>query len=191
MKLFKLTGVIPTLALVASLGMSAATSASAIGINPAGSGSFIYQLDNGNKLGLVGLQALTSESVTLGDLEGAVNSGSVFGWYFADPQSSDYGTPADRRGAWNGTPTEFTEFFDNTLSFSPPNENNLFDALWVEYTGTVVFNNGSGGTNTLSAGDATLSGDPLAPVPLPAAGWLLLAGLGGLGLAGRRKRKAA
>ena len=31
----------------------------------------------------------------------------------------------------------------------------------------------------------------VAPIPLPAAGWLLIAAVGGLGLASRRARKAA
>lgn len=41
-----------------------------------------------------------------------------------------------------------------------------------------------------AAASAISASESIAPVPLPAAGWLLLAGLGGLGLFGRRRRGA-
>lgn len=180
-------------------GMFIATSASAIGVNPAGGGGqkWIYDLNNGNRLGLVGVQALSNASVGLADLNGAVNAGTALNWYFADTQTTDYGTPASFHGQWTGTPAEFTPFFDTTIavlssgSFAG-NNGKLFDALWVEWGGgNLTFSNGTGGTNGFGAGDAaTLQGDPLAPVPVPAALPLLLAGLGAL-VAVKRRRKAA
>lgn len=61
------------------------------------------------------------------------------------------------------------------LGSSNPDEIGYFDDVRVSGT----------------SADATYDFEKTTPIPLPAAGWLLLAGLGGLGLAGRRKRKAA
>lgn len=41
-----------------------------------------------------------------------------------------------------------------------------------------------------TSADATYDFQVAAPIPLPAAGWLLLSALGGLGLVARRRRKA-
>ncbi|MFO8126428.1 VPLPA-CTERM sorting domain-containing protein [Yoonia sp.] len=49
----------------------------------------------------------------------------------------------------------------------------------------------TGNDNNPDLSNITLLGtDDLSPIPLPAAGWLLLMGLGGLGIASRRKSKA-
>ena len=50
--------------------------------------------------------------------------------------------------------------------------------------------NGPGGSGNGSGGDENcdpISPDPISPVPLPAAGWLMIAGLGGLAALGRRR----
>ncbi|WP_209424876.1 VPLPA-CTERM sorting domain-containing protein [Pararhodobacter sp. SW119] len=59
----------------------------------------------------------------------------------------------------------------------------------------LLFNSSS--SNIVFAGSATFGGSQtrgeftaLAPIPLPAAGWLLLAAFGGLGVAARRKARA-
>lgn len=49
---------------------------------------------------------------------------------------------------------------------------------------------GGGGATWFTAGQATVPGGPTnpSPVPLPAAGWMLIAGLGGLAAMGRRRK---
>lgn len=61
---------------------------------------------------------------------------------------------------------------------------------WLELgRGSVVL---QGGAFNTTAGGSILAGvapaDPMAPVPLPAAGWMLLAGIGGLAAVKRRKK---
>jgi len=71
---------------------------------------------------------------------------------------------------------------------------------WVSATYTIVIDGtyslGFGVTNFvdtafdtgLAVAGANIGGTPISPIPLPAAGWLLLAGLGGLGVLRRRRR---
>ncbi|MEM7470855.1 MAG: VPLPA-CTERM sorting domain-containing protein [Pseudomonadota bacterium] len=64
-------------------------------------------------------------------------------------------------------------------------------SMWFDWTasGTATSPNASKYTfNTSGGTSATDINIDLAPVPLPAAGWLLLAGLGGMGYMGRRKK---
>jgi hypothetical protein len=65
-------------------------------------------------------------------------------------------------------------------------------ALGAEDTAGAAFGLLKAGGLLLSgaAASAITASESIAPVPLPAAGWLLLAGLGGLGLFGRRRQNA-
>ena len=63
------------------------------------------------------------------------------------------------------------------------------NVLEIDYSGTV--SDGAFGFYNFSQPGAVYSLDAVAPIPLPAAGWLLLSAFGGLGLMARRRRKAA
>jgi hypothetical protein len=57
------------------------------------------------------------------------------------------------------------------------------DGQWLQVVGGIMGDgNGFGNLDNLSADAAP------PPVPLPAAAWLLLSGLGGLGILGRRRK---
>jgi hypothetical protein len=114
-------------------------------------------------------------------------------------------------------PVKVTAF---TLTFNSPNAANLNGSTWTftapdgSITGPVNFVAGPLGTgfvasaaiptflvavgedftiafNLISPGTSGSFSFTVAPVPLPAAGWMLLAALGGLGVAARRQRAAA
>lgn len=61
------------------------------------------------------------------------------------------------------------------------------------YTATLVSSStgGSGSGNTAEFVIASMSSTPFNVIPLPAAGWMLLAGVGGIAAVSRRKKKAA
>lgn len=164
-------------ALAFSTCISLATSASAlvIGLNPASPlGGF--NLGGGEYATLVGVQSgssLVGESITSADLFGAINSGTVLGFYY---------------GAGNAASAQF----DNISLFAPfvsanviagaGNTGRIWDSLYAVHTGTVVFKNGSGGTTTMTTGGTRIDRDPFSPSSVPDGGASI--GLFGIALAG-------
>lgn len=145
-----------------------------------------YQLGNGNVLTLFGFDNREGQAPGAGDW--AINS-------LADI-ASVFGSGSSRIvAAYNGSTPAFggSEFDPFPYSQTVVDEARLVDALWLEWdggSGLQIFKPG-GGTSAVGLTDAGLrDGDPLAPIPLPAAGWLMIAGLGGL-FAVSRRRKAA
>ncbi len=172
--------------MVVAAGMAtSANAASIIGFQVEGGGTpQVFQLGNGNFLGLWGFdnrEGLNpgASAVTIGsaaDITGGFTSGagSIVNYY--------NGANPINAGA--------SEFDALAFGFDVADNDRLFDSVWVEWTGgMLVYGNPSGGTNTMSA-NATLDGDPLAPIPLPATVWMLVAGLGGLFAVRRRRRTA-
>ena len=123
----------------------------------------VFQLDNGNRLGLWGFDNRGNESaITFNESElmSGFVSGSPLGFLDAD----------------------FDPFtFPATVEADTRN----FDAIWVEWAGGNLVYNFEGNTRTMGDG-VTLEGDPTA-VPTPAMAGLL--GLGLLGIAAMRRRR--
>ena len=142
----------------------------------------VFALGNGNFLGLWGFDNRGNENELViaseNDLRDGFTSGTVVGFY--------NGSTAVNGGAQEFAPIDY--------SFTVAADTRLFDSLWVEWTGGFLVYNFEGQTRTMDSGTITRQGDPFAPtgvIPLPAAGWLLLGGLAGLGVIARRKRAAA
>jgi hypothetical protein len=172
-------------AFAAVFGASSVSAASIVGFVVEGGGTQqVYALDNGNFLGLWGFDnreganpgagpvtIVSADDITAGFTAGA---GSIVGYY-------NGATPINA-GA--------LEFDALTYSFTIEDNARLWDSVWVEWTGGLLtYQQPSNGTATMNSSNITRDGDPFAPapVPLPAAGFLLLGALGGLGLAKRRK----
>ncbi len=143
-----------------------------------GGSPVVYDVGGGNRLGLVGLvDADINDTLSLSTLFGLVDSGTLINWYSGktDNLSGDGG--------------EFSRIVgDLTVdSLDRGSDGRVFNAFYVEFRGTapLVFE----GTATLG-NRVTEDGNPLAPVPLPAAGWMLLAGIGGLAAVARRRKPA-
>ncbi|MEM8822354.1 MAG: VPLPA-CTERM sorting domain-containing protein [Pseudomonadota bacterium] len=153
----------------------------------------VYQLNNGNYLGLWGFDTrdrknrrtglisreFTGGMITTADIAAGFGGSAsrIVGYYFG-------GDSALNNGA--------SEFDVIRGSLQLDAEARYFNSLWIEWTGGTLSFRSISGTRTLGINNATiLPGDPLAvsSVPLPAAGWMLLAGLGGL-VALKRRRKA-
>ena len=165
-----------------------AASAASWNLVVAGAGTpQMYNLDNGNVLGLFGVvDAQVGDVITLDEINtgGELTGATILNAYYGDPIGD---------GAWQGAPTAFTalpstggviEAMFNATSTS------LHDSLWLEWAGgTLVLkrNNGNPHSNFTIGSANVLPGDPLAPVPLPAAAWMLLAGIGGLVTLARRR----
>jgi hypothetical protein len=148
----------------------------------------VYQLTNGNFLGLwgfdnrnpnVGAVTLNSAADILSGFRG--NTDRIVGFY-------------NGRTVVNAGRSEFDPIL---WGFTIADEARLSASLWIEWTrGALVFQGPVGGTRNMQP-NATLPGDPLAaraaavtPVPVPGALPLFLAGLGVMGLIARLRRRA-
>ncbi|WP_299782700.1 VPLPA-CTERM sorting domain-containing protein [uncultured Roseobacter sp.] len=138
-----------------------------------------------------------------GNSTGAASPIAAAGWISgAEVQGSN---PDGASGQGDGNLSLAISILDNTWTILNPNNyekvglsvkhGNGFAFynldLTKALTGTwfTYDNANSGAGNAFSHINAWYMGDPVSPVPLPAAGWMLIAGLGGLG-AMRRFRKS-
>lgn len=162
----------------------AASAASIVGLQVEGGGfPNVYHLENGNWLGLWGFDNRDRSGFNAVDV--TINSASDLVGGF----TSGGGNIVNFFNGTNPINGGASEFDELTFGFDVAEGKRLFDSLWIEWTGgTLVYENPWGGTNTMGS-KATLEGDPFAdtaPVPLPAAAWMLMAAVGGLGIASRR-----
>ena len=183
---FELKGKITGLVFGAVAAFSVATGANAaaiIGLQVEGGGTQqVHALDNGNFLGLWGIDNREGANPGAGsvlindasDLVGGFTSGAgnIVAFY--------NGINPINAGADELDPLLF--------SFTVDDDARLFDSLWIEWTGgNLVYQQPSGGTTTMNSSNVTLDGDPF-PSEIPAPATLLLLGIGLAGL-GLRRRK--
>ena len=165
--------------------------AAVVGLQAEGGGGpqSIYQLTNGNFLGLWGFDNRDNPNV------GAVTLNSA-----ADILSGFRGNTNRIVGFYNGRTVVNpgrSEFDPIVWGFTIGDEGRLSDSLWIEWTGGgLVFKGPVGGTRNMQP-NATLAGDPfltsasaVTPMPVPGALPLFLAGLGVMGLIARFRRRA-
>ncbi len=184
--LVKFTAILAALAL--TVGLSAPATAAVIGLRVEGGGTQqVYQLSNGNFLGLWGFDNREIANPGKGDVTISAASQIIAGFSGGASRIVAFynGATPVNPGAKEFDPLDF--------GFTIADNARLFNSLWIEWkSGTLVYRQPAGGTTSMAA-RATRDGDPFAitPVPVPAALPLLLAGVGALALVARRRKTAA
>jgi len=195
MKMLKLARMIPALALGLVMGVGAANVTNAAPITSFSSitnaGVFTLSAEQSGLLGeptadRIGLLRITEGST--GDTFDSdsifasvtSNSGAIIGLLNGSAVGLSYtGNTFDSLG-------ETTLLQDFTITDRFDFDPGIY-MLFNSDSGNIVF----AGSSTFNGGQTRGDFEGLAPIPLPAAGWLLLTAFGGLGLAARRRRKAA
>ena len=173
------------IAVVATL--AAPASASVIGLQAERINGLpqVYELDNGNFLGLWRFNNRERINPGAGDvtissaeeiLEGFIRGRDRIVAFYNGETPVNPGVPEFTAIVWGFT------IADNAL---------VRRSLWIEWTGGVIrYEQPNGRMSGMNSRRITRDGDPLSVVPTPAALPLLLVGLGALGLATRRRRTA-
>jgi hypothetical protein len=146
----------------ALIGASHASAALVIGLNPS-SPLGGYDLGGGQFASLLGIQSpesLVGQTIALSNLNAAIQSGVVSGFYFAAGSTAS---------ANFGPVIPFTPFVSAFVQAAPSglNPTKVWDSLYAVHSDTVVFSNGSGGTTTLSTGGTRIVDDPFTTTSLP------------------------
>lgn len=179
-------------AVMAVSGVSSAMAAPlSIALKPADPAQ-VYELNSGNFLGLWGIEDGSYGFDTFTGPESTQNlidtfttgSANIVGLYYATPPFS---------GKWVGDPDPFTAFGTMFQVQESNGSSQLTDSFWVEWTGGTLgwagLNGQTGNNESFSmAASATLDGDPLAAVPLPASALFLLSALSGVQVMRRRRK---
>jgi hypothetical protein len=174
------------IAFAVAAALAAPAGASVIGLQVDRSeGRQVYALDNGNFLGLWRF----NNRERINPSAGAVTISS------AEDILAGFFRGRDRIvGFYNGaTPVNpgAAEFSPIVFGFTIDDNALLPQSLWIEWTGGVIrYRQPNDRVAGMNSRRITRDGDPLAVVPTPAALPLLLAGLGALGFAARRRKAA-
>jgi hypothetical protein len=142
-----------------------------------------YELESGNSLTLWRINNTRATTEVIDDLS-ELTAGLVaidFLPFSVSPMLNAYNGP----DPLNAGAAEFSAV---SFAFTLPARTSR--TFWVEWSGDWLIYSVVGTQQVVVPPTATVLGDPLTPIPVPAALPLLLGGLGALGLAARRRKAA-
>jgi hypothetical protein len=177
-------------AILATFAGPAAASVIGLQVQRIGGQVQVYQLDNGNFLGLWRFN--NREAINPG--AGAVTINSMDDILDGFIQGRD-NIVQFYNGA-NPVNAGASEFDVLTYAFTIANNARINSSLWIEWTALpnnapLIYLQPNGNQARMNSRNVTLDGDPISVIPLPAGLPLLLAGVGAIGLMARRRRLAA
>jgi|GEM_PF-6374116 len=149
-------------AIVTTAALLAPMSASAIGLNPS-SPLMGYDLQDGRYATMLGVQfndSLVGTTISSEQLFGTIRSGEVEGFYYAG---------GNEQSAMFANISEFSLFESDEVIAAGDRLDRIWDSLYAIHSANVVFDNGTGGTTTMSTDGRRIGDNPfVTPVPEPA-----------------------